>query len=366
MTQELSDYDPNAPQAYLVYLFFDKNMKLHSKASGMLKVSQSDVLEEHATQQLTMTEDGYFYTYVTNRSNRKVELRQLLIGAERRFRDDHPAAKQCGIDDLRIVHLQGQVRARYDYYSYGLMWNQPINPYDNTYGLKEWQMQEWGDKGIELYQFEARMYDPVLGRWHAPDPLSQFHSPYMANFNNPANFTDPDGRFSMRIGDMIVQATVQLAISISQVDIFAQISNVTIGGTLNGAQFAAGASGAISGALTVAMAICGCIEGYRDIMQASISKIVDKVMGRGARSHLASSSANINTTDQAPESLDNVVYVLVTEQGKKSLTNQGTSGQKIADQINQNMDLKKLTTRAVYWEGDPRNFDVNKMEKNRL
>jgi hypothetical protein len=25
--------------------------------------------------------------------------------------------------------------------------------------------------------------------------------------------------------------------------------------------------------------------------------------------------------------------------------------------------LKKLTTRAVYWEGDPTNFDVNKMEK---
>jgi RHS repeat-associated protein len=253
MTQELSDYDPSAPQAYLVYLFFDKNMKLHSKASGMLKVSQSDVLEEHATQQLTMTEDGYFYTYVTNRSNRKVEF-----------------------DNLTITHLQGQIRARYDYYSYGLAWNQPINPYDNTYGLKEWQMQEWGDKGIELYQFEARMYDPVLGRWHAPDPLSQFHSPFMANFNNPANFTDPDGRFSMRIGDMIVQATVQLAISISQVDIFTQISNVTIGGTLNGAQFAAGASGAISGVLTVAMAIGGCIEGYRDIMQASISKVVDK------------------------------------------------------------------------------------------
>jgi hypothetical protein len=93
----------------------------------------------------------------------------------------------------------------------------------------------------------------------------------------------------MRIGDMIVQATVQLAISISQVDVFAQISNVTIGGTLNGAQFAAGASGAISGALTVAMAIGGCIEGYKDIMQASMSKIVDKVMGRGASSATAGS-----------------------------------------------------------------------------
>jgi len=228
-------------------------MKLNPHVSGMLKVSQSDVLEEHTTQRLSMIEDGYFYTYVTNRSTRKVEF-----------------------DNLTITHLQGQIRARYDYYSYGLAWNQPINPYDNTYGLKEWQMQEWGDKGIELYQFEARMYDPVLGRWHAPDPLSQFHSPYLANHNNPANFTDPDGRFSLRIGDMIVQATVQLGISISQVDVFAQISNVTIGSTFSGTQFAAGAAGAISGALTVATAIGGCIEGYRDVMQASVTKVVDK------------------------------------------------------------------------------------------
>ena len=113
---------------------------------------------------------------------------------EYKFRDDHLGRSKNEIDNLRITHLQGQVRARYDYYSYGLMWSQPINPYDNTYGMREWQMQEWGDKGIELYQFEARMYDPVLGRWHAPDPLEQFHSPYLANFNNPANFVDPDGR----------------------------------------------------------------------------------------------------------------------------------------------------------------------------
>jgi hypothetical protein len=117
MTQELSDYDASSPQAYLVYLFFDKNMKLHPQLSGLMKVSQSDVLEEHATQELVMKEDGYFYTYVTNRSTRKVQF-----------------------DNLTITHKQGQIRARYDYYSYGLAWQQPVNPYDNTYGLKEWQM----------------------------------------------------------------------------------------------------------------------------------------------------------------------------------------------------------------------------------
>ena len=97
---------------------------------------------------------------------------------------------------------------------------------------------------------------------------------------------------------MIVQATVQLGISISQVDVFAQISNVTIGSTFSGTQFAAGAAGAISGALTVATAIGGCIEGYRDVMQASVTKIVDKVMGKSARSATAGSNSNNNGIDQ--------------------------------------------------------------------
>ena len=63
--------------------------------------------------------------------------------------------------------------------------------------------------------FAARFYDPVLARWHSPDPLEQFHSPYLAMCDDPVqqfltaaqrrlrnanpdaigtNFTDPDGR----------------------------------------------------------------------------------------------------------------------------------------------------------------------------
>jgi hypothetical protein len=42
--------------------------------------------------------------------------------------------------------------------------------------------------------FEARWYDPALGRWHSPDPLEQFHSAYVGMANDPANFIDPDGR----------------------------------------------------------------------------------------------------------------------------------------------------------------------------
>lgn len=42
--------------------------------------------------------------------------------------------------------------------------------------------------------FEAREYDPVIGRWTAVDPARQFNSPYNGMGNNPIRSVDPDGR----------------------------------------------------------------------------------------------------------------------------------------------------------------------------
>jgi RHS repeat-associated protein len=48
------------------------------------------------------------------------------------------------------------------------------------------------------YDFGARMLDPRVGRWFAPDPLEEKgpeYSTYNYTFNCPINLTDPDGRW---------------------------------------------------------------------------------------------------------------------------------------------------------------------------
>jgi len=52
--------------------------------------------------------------------------------------------------------------------------------------------QEW-DEEAEEYNYLAREYDPVVGRFNSPDPVRQGFSPYVYAGDNPINFVDPDG-----------------------------------------------------------------------------------------------------------------------------------------------------------------------------
>ena len=51
--------------------------------------------------------------------------------------------------------------------------------------------------GLNTYDYGARQYNPILGRWDRMDPLCEKYysiSPYVYCVNNPVNAIDPDGR----------------------------------------------------------------------------------------------------------------------------------------------------------------------------
>ena len=67
---------------------------------------------------------------------------------------------------------------------------------------------------IGLLTYEARLYNPSIGRWLGVDPLADEpeqvdKSPYAYAWNNPINYTDPDGRCPSCLFGALVGATVE-------------------------------------------------------------------------------------------------------------------------------------------------------------
>ena len=72
-----------------------------------------------------------------------------------------------------------------------------------------YQGKELGQElGLGLYDFHARSYDPLLGRFTSIDPMDQFASGYTGMGNNPVNMVDPDGRFAGLLSAMFGGALV--------------------------------------------------------------------------------------------------------------------------------------------------------------
>ena len=92
-----------------------------------------------------------------------------------------------------------------DYYPFGMdiiLGNRPSVKNNYLYNKKELQ------ENLGLYDYGARFYDPVIGRWTSVDPLveedQESTTPYGYVFDDPIKNTDPDGRYPDGPGDDFV------------------------------------------------------------------------------------------------------------------------------------------------------------------
>jgi RHS repeat-associated protein len=153
-------------------------------------------------------------------------------------------------DNLQVTQVRGPLVEETHYYPMGL----PMTGICSRVltGVAANKMKYQGQEheealGLNLYEFEARQYDPQLGRWHVPDPANQFANPYLGMGNTWPNVTDPDGRALPVVAAAIIAAVIKGAVAASVTYVG---MNFVAGGTWKDLNFKDWSKAALIGAAT--------------------------------------------------------------------------------------------------------------------
>jgi RHS repeat-associated protein len=164
------------------------------------------------------------------------------------------------------------------------------------------------DPASGLYDFTARRFDPLLGRFISPDPQMQYVSPYLYAGSDPASMIDPDGEFAflaaIAIGAVVGAyfGAVSVTGSFNPLD-WDWSSGATWAGLIGGA--AIGAVGAAAGGLVVQAGIAvGSLGGTA----AQVAGVAIGIAGEAA----VGAVENAAFTALAGGSAENVARAAVT------------------------------------------------------
>src|SRR5690606_10987843 len=127
--------------------------------------------------EITISEPGYVYIYLSNEETTPVEVY---------------------FDDLKVTHVKSPVISTSDYYPFGLAFNSYSreNSVPNKYkfGGKE----EQTELALNTVDWGWRQYDPAIARWSVVDQWAERYnttSPYAFVQNNPILNREIDGRY---------------------------------------------------------------------------------------------------------------------------------------------------------------------------